>query len=113
MTTETPWGPSQSSREIAPGIIRHATASHGGYYVAPARVASMPKPLRDFKPWAGANWFEKDGVWSIVALAFPQFFPEDAIPAALATLKHYQPDLYQEVSALFVGRAESGGGRGG
>ncbi|HEX4609801.1 MAG TPA: hypothetical protein VH092_16500, partial [Urbifossiella sp.] len=52
-SVETPWGASQSSREIAPGIIRYDTASHGGYYVSPERMLTMPKPLRDFKPWAG------------------------------------------------------------
>jgi len=108
---QTPWGPAQSSEEIAPGIIRYDTASHGGYYVSPARVASMPKPLRDFKPWAGANWYEEDCDWSIVALAFPQFFPHDAIAAALATLKNYKPELFQEVAAVREGQGR-GGGRG-
>jgi len=105
-TTETPWGPSQSSREIAPGIIRHDTAAHGGYYLSPERVASMPKPLRDFKPWAGPNWYEEDCDWSIVALAFPQFFPDDSIPVARATLKHYKPELFEQMSAEMVTRGE-------
>jgi hypothetical protein len=100
MTIETPWGPSQTSREIAPGIVRYDTASHGGYYVSPARVASMPKPLRDFQPWAGPNWYEEDCDWCIVTLAFPQFFPDDAFPVALATLKRYKPKLFDEVAAM-------------
>jgi hypothetical protein len=60
----------------------------------------MPKPLRDFKPWAGPNWYEEDCDWSIVALAFPQFFPEDAVSAALETLKRYKPDLFEQVAAM-------------
>jgi uncharacterized protein DUF7007 len=105
VATETPWGPSQSSREIAPGIVRYDTASHGGYYVSPARVASMPKPLRDFKPFAGSCWYEEDVDWCVVALAFPQFWPADAIPAALATLRNYRPELFKEVSAMMAGTA--------
>jgi len=110
MTTETPWGLSQSSREIAPGIVRYETASHGGYYLSPARVASMPKPLRNFMPFAGSNWYEEDCDWSIVALAFPQFFPADAVPAALATLRNYRLELFKEVSAMMESKQE--GGRG-
>ena len=100
---ETPWGRADSSEEIAPGIVLHSTPSHGGYYVSPERVATMPKPLREFKPFAGANWYEEDCDWAIVALAFPQFFPRDAIPAALATLEHFQLALFAEVSALRAG----------
>jgi len=99
MTTQTPWGASQSSEEIAHGIVRHDTPSHGGYYVSPERVAQMPKALREFKPFAGSNWYEEDCDWAVVALAFPHLFPADAIPAALATLKHYKPELYEQVVA--------------
>ena len=43
-----------------------------------------------------------------MGLPFPQFFPSDAIPAALATLKNYRPELYAEVIAAGIGQ----GGRG-
>jgi hypothetical protein len=104
MPVETPWGLSQSSKEIAPGIIHHETASHGGFYLSPARVAQMPKPLRDFKPFAGANWYEEDCDWAIVAVAFPQFFPAKDILAASATLKSWKPELFAELSTLKDGR---------
>ena len=103
----TPWGVPDFVKEIAPGITCYSTPSHGGYHLSDARVASMPKPLREFKPWAGHGWYEEDCDWSIVALAFPQFFPADAIPAALTTLKHYKPELYEQVI-----KAGIGGGRG-
>jgi hypothetical protein len=103
--TYTPWGQAQTSEEIAPGIIRYETPSHGGYYLSPERVAEMPKPLREFTPFAGPNFYEEDCDWSIVALAFPQYFPADAIPAALATLKHYKPELYKQVVAHRVGQS--------
>lgn len=97
--TKTPWGLAQASREIAPGIVWHQTASHGGFFVAPERVAEMPKLLRDFQPWAGAYWYEEDCDWCLVALAFSQHFPADTLPVALATLKSYQPDLYDRALA--------------
>ena len=95
--TQTPWGKPDSIREIAPGIVRFDTPSHGGYWLSPERVAEMPKPLREFKPFAGANWYEEDADWAIVCLAFPQHFPDDAIFAALTTVKHYKPELFAEL----------------
>jgi hypothetical protein len=100
MSVATPWGVADSSHVVAPGIIRYDTPSHGGYYVSPERVLTMPKPLREFKPFAGPNWYEEDCDWAIVALAFPQFFPDDYQEAALATIKAYEPELYQQVTAM-------------
>ncbi len=103
---ETPWGHPDTVTEIAPGIILYSTPSHGGYWLSPARIAAMPKPLRQFQPFAGPNFYEEDCDWSIVALAFPQFFPADAIPAALETIKHYKPELYEQVVAERIGRGK-------
>lgn len=95
----TPWGHPDTVKEIAPGIIRYDTPSHGGYYVSPERVLTMPKPLREFKPFAGPNWYEEDCDWAIVALAFPQFFPDDQ-GSAYATLKAWKPELYDQLMAM-------------
>ena len=96
----TPWGHPETVNEIAPGIVSYSTPSHGGYWLSPARVASMPKPLRDFGPWAGPNWYEEDCDWCIVALAYPHFFPADWIPLALATLQRYEPELLEQLAAI-------------
>lgn len=101
---QTPWGLPDTAREIAPGIVFYSTPSHGGYWLSPARVAAMPKPLRDFQPFAGANWYEEDADWAIVALAFPQFFPAEAVRMASVTLMHYNPELYEQFVA--VGRGQ-------
>lgn len=111
MTTSTPWGESQTEQEIAPGITFYSTASHGGYHLTDERVAEMPKALRDFVPFGGpqagpGRWFEEDCDWAVVALAFPQHFPAEAIPAAMTTLKGYKPHLYAELVR------EQGKGRG-
>lgn len=104
MVQSTPWGHPDTVKEIAPGITFYSTPSHGGYHLSPARIASMPKPLRDFQPFAGPSWYEEDCDWSIVALAFPQFFPSEAIDVALMTLKHNKPHLYEQVKAMRDGR---------
>jgi hypothetical protein len=104
----TPWGIPDTSEEIAPGIVFYSTPSHGGFWLSPERVAAMPKPLRDFVPFGGlqagpGRWFEEDCDWSVVALAFPQFFKPDDIDAALKTLERYRPELFAEVVALQAG----------
>ncbi len=108
----TPWGPSQTIQEIAPGITLYSTASHGGFHLSEARVASMPKHLRDFIPFGGTQsgpgrWFEEDADWSVVALAFPQFFPAEAIAAAMNTLRHYKPEIYEQVVEAIVAAGRS------
>jgi hypothetical protein len=102
--THTPWGHPQTTKEIAPGIVHYTTASHGGFYLSPERVAAMPKALREFKPFAGANWYEEDCDWAVVATAFPQFFKPEEVKAAHATLKGWKPELYAEV--VTSGRAK-------
>lgn len=97
---ETPWGIAQHVTEIAPGIVSYSTASHGGIHLSDERVAEMPEALRDFIPFGGpqrgpGRWFEEDCGWSVVALAFPQFFTEDDVKAAHATLKGYRPEVYK------------------
>ena len=79
----TPWGQAQQTKTIAPGIVRVNTASHGGYLLDEEALARMPAALRAIGPWAGRGAYEEDCDWSIVALAFPQHFPEPAILAAV------------------------------
>jgi hypothetical protein len=106
--TFTPWGHPDTVKEVAVGIVSYSTPSHGGFWLSPERVAEMPKPLREFVPFGGpqagpGRWFEEDCDWSVVALAFPQFFSDDARAAALATLKMYKPELHKEVTAPCTG----------
>ena len=107
--TSCPWGHPDTTTEIAPGIVLYSTPSHGGFWLSDARVATMPKPLRDFIPFGGpqpgpGRFYEEDCDWSVVALAFPQFFPEDAIPMAMKTLERYKPELYEQVVAAGIGQ---------
>jgi hypothetical protein len=45
-TIETPWGTAQAVIQVAPGITRYTTESHGGYYLNPARNSQIPLVLR-------------------------------------------------------------------
>lgn len=77
---ETPWGPWHQIREIIPGVWRVATASHGGYWLTPVRLAEMPAVLRQGpqdgkeKPFSlddvRAGWFEEDVEAVRVVVAF-------------------------------------------
>lgn len=90
---ETPWGPSQSITEIAEGIDRIDTASHGGIRVSPERYKSMPVGLRAFAPWAtspphdDSHWYEEDSDVAIVVAAFPDYFPENWVEMARKQLE--------------------------
>lgn len=86
--TDTPWGPSQHATEIAPGVVSHSTASHGGFHVHPNVLARWPMPLREYQPFCGrAGWFEEDEDWAIVALAMPSLFsPLDLYHATTTAL---------------------------
>ena len=74
MRTYTPWGDSQHTKIVAPGIIEYSTASHGGMHLSASRLAAMPKQFAGFQPFAGPGWFEEDCDTVVVMLAFPKDF---------------------------------------
>jgi hypothetical protein len=82
----TPWGPSQTAKQIAPGIVRVSTASHGGYVLNAERQAEFEKKFPDFKPYAGAPFYEEDQDAAMIALAFPEHFDDAAIYNAVRTV---------------------------
>jgi len=43
MATSTPWGLSQTARQLTPGIMIYSTAGHGGIHLSPARMAALPR----------------------------------------------------------------------
>jgi len=103
MATNTPWGTSQLTEKIAPGIMSYVTASHGGYHLSPSRMASLPDAFKTAKPFLSDGWFEEDCDWAIVFLAFPtEFFthlgPEAYVKhyhEAERTLRNWHPDTWE------------------
>ena len=60
----------------------------------------MPAELRCNRYGGGANWFEEDVEWALVALAFPgEFKAKDGLDvAARNTVKHFA-DTYPTAAA--------------
>lgn len=75
---KTPWGEWTLIREIIPGVWRVSTATHGGYWLTPGRLAEMPAVLREGidseRPFnmteVRAGWFEEDDDADRVVLTF-------------------------------------------
>jgi hypothetical protein len=73
----TPWGESQTVRQIGAGIVQVSTASHGGFHVPRELLARIPKSEQAYaRSWSGsASWYEEDCCALSVLVAFPEFFP--------------------------------------
>ena len=91
--TVTPWGIADAATHVAEGITFYSTPSHGGYHLSPERRAAMPPAIRDKETFARGNWYEEDCDWALVALAFPAYFPPEAIDAAHRVCAHYHQDV--------------------
>lgn len=115
---ETPWGQWDSIREVIPGVWRVSTAGHGGYWVAPDRLAKMPAVLvvgpadaPGEKPFSvddqRAGWFEEDQEAGRVVVAFcvgadaPAFGPKatDMYTRALDGLRRDCPVTVAKLTA--------------
>jgi hypothetical protein len=102
---ETPWGQWNRRQEIIPGVFRVETAGHGGYWVDPDKLATMPEVLRDGpnaapaeKPFdvndTRAGWFEEDDDFRRVVLWFCVGSNAPAFPGGAASydkaLSHFR-----------------------
>lgn len=99
----TPWGQSQTQKQLGRGVIQVETASHGGIHVSPTLNAHIHKAWRDKD-----GWYEEDCQWAVVALTFPNLFSEDHVIYAHGVAKRWFPDEYAEVFKVTVLPAESG-----
>lgn len=96
----TPWGQSQTSVKLAPGIMDYTTASHGGIHLSELRRSDLGFRLGF---WTDAKdvpaWYEEDCDW---AIPYYVFHCDDTRPdgeathesEALRTLAHWHPDLF-------------------
>ncbi|MBX3528542.1 MAG: hypothetical protein KF904_20265 [Rhodoblastus sp.] len=88
--TETPWGPSQSADQIAAGVVSYSTSSHGGIHLDAAHNAQVHEAWR-----TAEGWYEEDVAWGIVAVTFPDLFPQPQVERAHASLMSYMPGQYE------------------
>lgn len=68
----TPWGSPDNQTQIASGIVRFDTPSHGGLWVRPDLNAKIPDKYKkaSFGQQGLQGWYEEDCDWCIVALVF-------------------------------------------
>jgi hypothetical protein len=100
--TATPWGPSQSSKSHARGIVEYSCAGHGGFHLSSTRNAQVHATWRDSK-----GWYEEDCDYAIVVFTFPEYFDENMRKGARASLKDYNPDAYMIVTGEIINPSES------
>lgn len=98
----TPWGRADYVKEIAPGLVLVGTPSHGGFWLAPERLAAMPAELAAIVPFVersvgrvagphAGRWYEEDCDAALVVLAFPECFPREALESAHAIVRDFSP----------------------
>lgn len=85
----SPWGEIQQEIEVAPGIRKVSTASHGGYRLSAERRERMLQLI-------GSNqeWYEEDDEAVLVEAAFPDAFDPDTAAHQLAAVF---PDLMEPI----------------
>uniref|UniRef100_A0A6M3K5G1 DUF7007 domain-containing protein n=1 Tax=viral metagenome TaxID=1070528 RepID=A0A6M3K5G1_9ZZZZ len=82
MAGATPWGISQTTEQIAEGIIFYSTASHGGYGLSRLRMREFLDQFPEFETFAGGPWFEEDFDSAMIPVAFPEHFPAEQVAMA-------------------------------
>jgi hypothetical protein len=98
----TPWGKSDSSRQIVRGIMFYDTASHGGYHLSKLMNLRIPSYMRNEN-----GWYEEDCEAAKVHICLSEFFPDHWFPTAMKTLKDYFPGAYEILTGETVKPEES------
>ena len=98
--SQTPWGEADQVEDIAPGIVRVYTASHGGYKLSAQRNRKVPAPFRQ-----QGGWYEEDDGWAGAAYAFPHEIGNWNL--AVRLLRDYQPDAWEKVTGEKVTAEQS------
>lgn len=97
MAINTPWGPAQSVKHIAPGITNITTAGHGGILLTEARQREVERSIPDYDCFAGRGWYEEDEDWALVALLFHEHFDDQAVYFAVETVRCRKSDHWKPV----------------
>lgn len=100
--TETPWGPALSSEAYARDVVFHSTASHGGFFLCPAKNEAMHAALRN-----DDGWYEEDCEWSKVATVFTELFTAHERRLAERTLRNSLPDAWEAFYGYALDPSES------
>jgi len=99
VSSDTPWGKAQTAEDVAPGIVRYSTASHGGYRLSSALNAKVAPVLKK-ATCAGLGsqgWYEEDCDWAIVVYTFKEYFDPPDYKAAVETLKQHHAEPWKQL----------------
>ncbi|WP_244483784.1 DUF7007 domain-containing protein [Rhizobium sp. Root482] len=100
--TSTPWGAAQDSRQFADGVVRHSTASHGGFHLDDVANNTVHALYRNDN-----GFYEEDCEWAKVAHAFPQLFSAHERRLADCTLRDTYPDAHERVMGVALLEGQS------
>jgi len=89
--TWTPWGKSDYSEKVVPGIMFYGTPGHGGYHLSPKRLAQLPEYMRK-----DGGWYEEDCDWAIIVVYFKEYWPAHVYIHATDVLRYWRPEIYKK-----------------
>ena len=94
-TMHTPWGPPQDIEELAEGVLRVSTASHGGLKLSRERWAEIPAAVRDamFTPTYAEEDCEEPIVRTLLGLGLGDDRERDMAVRVAEYFERYAPDL--------------------
>lgn len=100
----SPWGGIQHRKQIAPGVWNVETAGHGGIYVAPSVLATIPDCLKE-NTFAGPGWFEEDCDWALVVVALPHLFTPYERFSAVRSVMEWNKEKWSQYGNTEAGKA--------
>ncbi len=83
MSISTPWGRSQSVREITEGITQVSTAGHGGLRLSMKRWGELMAKIPYVPKYAPVPWLEEDCDYCLAILRWPEFWPIGSLRSAV------------------------------
>lgn len=98
----TPWGPSQSIKEVAPGIVWVDTAGHGGFKVDDDLNGQIPGYMR-----SPDGFYEEDVEWARVVVSFPGSFSAKDLAEARRTIMSWEPKIFERRFGIDIPKGQS------
>jgi len=98
----SPWGRIHHLKEVAEGILKASTASHGGIKLSSGRNRQMPAAFK-----VAGGWYEEDCEASKVIAVFHEHFDPKEVDYAVGGLKNWYPVEYELWSGNKVALEES------
>ena len=102
MATYTPWGYADGKTKYAVGVNFYTTPSHGGIILSEGKNKLIPDYAR-----RDDRAYEEDCDYAIVVTFLGQFFSEEMRTSAKASLRVWNPDIYERYYGEVIPSGES------